>query len=397
MAKIISIRNFYFLSIYMVMASIFGLSFTWSIPQGLFLLMGSLASLLYLFTYGRSVNPKIGICLTLFFLWYALVVITLGGDVLLQTFIQGFNFLIVYSVIALSNDDKAVFLKFISRVTSIILCISLIAWLLFLSGVPLPHTAEFLHDDDYHTYINYYFFVISPRDYIVLPRFMGVFKEPGHMASICVLLIIANLKNGSRSLFDIIVLSLSLVLSFSLAGWVVMGISLLLMSIIDGRHRLIKVLGVTVLFAFLIIGFRGNENTIVYRYIFSRLEYDEEIGIAGNNRTNVYFDTKYEQFKSSSDVWFGISSELRQGEKWTTGCSGWRVAIVHHGYIGFLLMNLILFAYYYVYRSKYGLVFLIAYLLLNYIRAYFINPYWLYIFLLTIPLLALDESKSSIC
>lgn len=385
MNKILTVRYFYFLSVYLVMATIFGLSFTWGVPAGLMLIIGVIGSVWFMSTYGKNTIKKKNNLIFLFLLWFVLLTVTSGGNYILQLFINLFNFIIVYSIIVLSINNKYLLLKFVTRTTSIILCISLTAWFLFLLGVPLPHTSEFLHSDNYHSYINYYFFVMGPRDFFIIPRFMSVFKEPGHMASICVLLILANIKLENRSIFDIIVLSVSLILSFSLAGWTVMAISLLIMSSFERRYKIVKLIGVVILFAFLFIQFGSSQDSVVNEYIFQRLEYNEESGIAGNNRTSDYFDSKYNQFKESSDVWFGISSQIKQDDNWTIGSSGWKVAIVHQGYFGFLLIHLILFTYFYLYRCKHGFVFLLAYLILSYIRAYFVNPYWLYIFLLALP------------
>ena len=392
MNKILTVRYFYFLSVYLVMATIFGLSFTWGIPAGLALIIGVIGSVLFMFTNGKNMNKRNNSTVILLIFWFVYLTFNSGNNFILQSFVNLLNFIIVYSVIVLNIEDKYLLLKVITRITSVILCISLVAWLLFLLGVPLPHSAEFLHTDNYHSYINYYFFLQVAREFSVIPRFLSVFKEPGHMASICVLLILANIKFEKRSKFDIIILSVSLILSFSLAGWVVMAISLLIMSSFERRYRIVKLIGVVMLFAFLFAEFGSNQDSVVNEYIFQRLEYDENIGIVGNNRTSDYFDIKYKQFKESTDVWFGISSQIKEGDNWTEGCSGWKVAIVHHGYIGFLFLHLILITYFYVYRCRHGFVFLLAYLILCYIRAYFVNPYWLYIFLLSLPVFMIKPS-----
>lgn len=385
MVKKQAIRYFYFLSVYLVMATVFGLSFTWGFPAGLALTIGVVSSVWFMSTYGKSLNRKNTKCVVLLILWFVFLIVSHGGNYVLQVFVSLFNLIIAYSIIVLNIRDKYLLLKVITRITSVILCISLVAWILFLLGVPLPHTAEFLHTDNFHSYINYYFFVMSPRDFLILPRFMSVFKEPGHMASICVLLILANLKLEKRSMFDIVVLSVSLIISFSLAGWAVMAISLLIMSSFEGRYKIKKIVGVVILLTLLFIQFGSNQDSVVYEYIFQRLEYDEQTGIAGNNRTTDYFESKYTKFKESSDVWFGISSQLSEDDNWTTGNSGWKVTIVNNGYFGFLLLHLILITYFYNYRCKHGFIFLIAYLILCYIRSYFVNPYWFYIFLLALP------------
>lgn len=379
------------------MATIFGVSYTWGLSGGMVLGVTAVIAIavIRLQHSGVNKNKKKKLFAAVLSLLYFYSILTSGGVFLIQFIANILYFVVAYSILVLTHDDMALLLKFISRITSVMFCISLIGWVLYLVGVPLPHTSEFVHEDDYHTYVNYYLFVTTPYDYLIVPRFMGVFKEPGHAASICVLLILANIKNLKSSKFDIIVFAISLIISFSLGGWIVMAFALLLMSLLEGKHRVLKLVGIALLSGFLIFEFYGNDDSALNQYIFSRLEYDDETGIAGNNRTSDYFDSKYDQFSKSSDVWFGISSKLQEGDDWTKGSAGVKVSIVHWGYIGFFIMQVVFILYFLNNRCRHGLIFLISYMVLCYIRAYFINPYWFYIYLLAIPLLY-KQSKSKI-
>ena len=44
--------------------------------------------------------------------------------------------------------------------------------------------------------------------------------------------------------------------------------------------------------------------------IISRLEYDEEKGIAGNNRTTMFFDNQYSKMFESGDQYLGIADKI---------------------------------------------------------------------------------------
>ena len=285
MNKILTVRYVYFLSIYLVMATIFGLSFTWNFTPGVVLTYTAIISLWYFLSSKREQNPKAGSAIFILGLWYFYAILNSGSNIITQLTINSLNFIIVICIVFLGKEDKRRLLDFITRITSIILAISLVAWILFLVNVPLPHSAEMMHDDNFHSYINYYFFLLTPREVFVLPRFLSVFKEPGHLASICVLLILANIKNTKEKRFDIIILSIALILSFSLAGWVVMGMVLLLLSYVKGK-KIINIMGVLALFAALFFITASNEDSVVNEYIYNRLEYDESSGIVGNNRTN---------------------------------------------------------------------------------------------------------------
>ena len=132
---------------------------------------------------------------------------------------------------------------------------------------------------------------------------------------------------------------------------------------------------------------RVANDSALNEYIFARLEYDDESVIVGNNRTSRNFDSQYEQFSKTSDVWFGIRTKLEEGNDWTKGSSGLKVTIVHLGYIGFFLIQVVFILYFLNYRSPHGLVFFVSYMILCCVRAYYTNPYWLYIFLLALPLI----------
>lgn len=387
MNKILTVRYFYFLSVYLVMATIFGLSFTWSFPPGLVLAITAFVALLYKSCYSTKVGDTQKKCILLISLWYLYSVLISGSDIILQFFINLLNFIVIYSVISLPINNKTYLLHFITRATSILLCISLFFWFLFLIGIPLPNSGEMIHNDNYHSYVNYYFFIMSPKDFLILPRFFGMFKEPGHVASICVLLILANIDNVKKKLFDIIVFAISLILSFSLAGWVVMALAIFMLAMFKGKYKILGLVGVLIIFGTLYYVSQTNENSVVNEYIFDRLVYDESTGIVGNNRTDYNFESRFQNYIKTSYVWFGISSQLKQGYDWTVGCAGWKVTIVHSGIMGFALINIILLAIYLFYKSKHGFIFFISYLILCYIRAYYTNPYWLYIFLIALPYL----------
>lgn len=64
-----------------------------------------------------------------------------------------------------------------------ICCISLVGWLLYLVGVPLPH--YYSDTTDFYSHEVYYLFIVGANNIVeeLLPRFCGMFLEPGHIGS----------------------------------------------------------------------------------------------------------------------------------------------------------------------------------------------------------------------
>lgn len=297
------------------------------------------------------------------------------------------TFVITAGVILLPNRDKLDFLRFISRFTAVLLLISIIAWGMYLVGISLPYTYKVNFEDNFHSYINYYFFLLVDREVSILPRFNSFFIEPGQMASVCVLLLFANLKINKNK-FDIIILLLALILSFSLAGWCVFAIGLILYSLTNPNRPMLKFLGIiSLLFFMYSLSQNTEEDSVINTYILHRLQFDADKGIVGNNRSHEDFEIKFSKYIESDNIWTGIHKDLTKGYNWTTGNAGYKVYIVINGIIGFALIIFILIRYTYMYNNIEAWIYLFCFLLLCFIRSFFHNPYWLYMLILVIPLL----------
>lgn len=332
----------------------------------------------------------------LFFIYHLIQIFSNGGSFIQQFIINVLYFMMECSILSLNIKDKYGFVFFVSRATSIIVFVSLIAWIVFLAGVSLPHTYEIDYDDGYHSYINYYFFLKKDSiDDSILPRFFSVFKEPGQLGSICVLLILANLSIV-KSKFDTIVLSIALFFSFSLAGWCTIIIALVLrVFLVGGNKRNMAIFLAVFIIVILYIAI-NNEDSVINNYILDRLVYDESEGIVGNNRTDFNFESHFKSFIVSEDALFGIHARLMDTVDWTYGCAGWKVFIVHNGIIGFCLVLVLLYLVYIKNKSRTALIFMCTYIILCCIRAYFMNPYWIYIYLTVMPLFdKIDDLKKT--
>lgn len=392
----------YYFSIFLMMCAVYSLSFTWSIHVTVFETFSAICSILFYFSnpHHFSRSKKKDALAILLLIWY------LYSSIISPNFFAGFiqNALVAVCTCVLiysSTKIKLELFSFISRGTAIILLISLVAWLLYLTGIPLPHRDIDEFRDGFHTYVDYYFFLLPQREYFeLLPRFSSVFIEPGQMASVCTLLLLSNLslKGFKSNKFDIIIFSISIILSFSLAGWLVALFALIVNNILLKSKNILKALlklGIVSFVIFFSVS-RISEESEVGHYIIERIAYDENTIISGYNRTNDDFEVLYDSFIRSEDAFWGIHKQLIGEKNWTRGNSGYKVFIVVNGLIGFFiiiilgLLCILLFP-----NSQVGLM-ICVWFVLGAIRSFWPTPYWLYIILLSVFLLQQQKEAQNV-
>ena len=291
------------------------------------------------------------------------------------------SFLFTVSVILLPIDEKKLLLSAISKCMTLIIIISVPAWLLFLAGFDLPHSDVICHPNGFHEYYDYRFFRLDARNDevidLIIPRFQSMFLEPGQFATPCVFLFFLN---GARFNLKNLPLIIGIILSFSLVGLVLfVGGIMARKIIIKEKHLYIKLLLIAVVLGgigFYFTQYVEQENS-VNKYVFSRLEYDEDNGIAGNNRTTSYFEKKYQRFLQSSERYLGMGQELKEGSDWTYNCSGYKKYIVKHGLIGFGVFMLLIFLLFFFNRSKPSFFFLLIVVTAFFVRDLLPSPLWL--------------------
>lgn len=254
------------------------------------------------------------------------------------------SFSTISSVLLLSQRDKSALLEFISNIMGILLTISLIGWCFYLVGYAVPVFEYIDLKNDMHYLNNHYIFYDSANRLTDLfPRFRGFFIEPGQLATPCVFLFFAR---GAilKDKINIILLS-AILLSFSLAGYVALLVGLFLKNMFVVRnYKIARILGFVLIIssmAFYSIK-RASENDPLFSLVIERLEYDEELGISGNNRTDVEFDYHFDQFLKSDKIFLGMGDEIKTGyANWTNHASGIKKFFVNFGLLGIITMVLI--------------------------------------------------------
>ena len=305
-------------------------------------------------------------------------------------------FLAMTSVIMLPIGEKRYLLKVLTNCFVIILLISIPAWILYLVGFQLPHSNLIYHSNGFHIFYDYYFFRLSAKtQFALFPRFSSIFLEPGQLATPCAFLWFLNGANFSRKN---IILLVGLILSFSLIGYGLMIAGFITARLYrSARYRLVKVVFALIAVIAVSLYFSRNENSDdpVKTFIVSRLEYDTEKVITGNNRTSEYFDIRYELLMKSSDKYWGIYKELKEGDNWTYNCSGYKKFIVHRGIIGFAVFLTFIFLLFWYNRCLSSFVFLILLLAGFFVRDMLQTPLWLSIAILGFYIFYRDSKTES--
>lgn len=352
------------------------LCFTFLFPNSLRYIWGLIIPLVCGYCFKENKYKTIGVCTTIYFLYYTFLHFSLWS------FLDSLAVVImVISVVSLKPEKRITLLDLLKSYLTIIVTISLAAWVMVRLGVNLPY--ENIEINDFHNNVNnYYFFSTNPlADEINLfPRFSGMFLEAGQLATPCVLFIFSD--GGAFKDKRNIILLIAVILSFSLVAYAMLAIGYSIRGIIINRKNLlIKVfIPVVILLSVGYVMFQAaNDDNPIYAMILSRLEADDENGFVGNNRTGEYVDYRFEKLMQSSDKWFGISSEFaRTKDDWTSSASGYKKYIIHNGLVGFLLLWLMVFSVFKVNKSRYNYLFLFLVFLAFMPRSMLSKTMWLF-------------------
>lgn len=182
-------------------------------------------------------------------------------------------------------------------------------------------------------------------------------------------------------------------MTFSLAAYVLLVVIIFLNLWMRGENVIGRILLTVTLIIGVAIGafyYKDGDN-LLHDLILIRLEVNDEGELSGDNRVAGWFESEYESYLQSSDIFFG-----RDYDTEITGNSGYRVFIYENGFVGLFLVIL----FYLLSMSKAEnkrvviSVFIIAFLCF-WVRGY---PLWYSNFiplyaLVNMPLVCLESGK----
>lgn len=240
------------------------------------------------------------------------------------------NAFVIYGIMLLNKDFQRKCIKYLCIIFGSFLAISLLAFFLYLIGFNLPFS-ETAKEDLMYEFNNFYWFMIDERQFLVIfPRFQSVFLEPGHLGTACALLLFTQIGKWKKW-YNVVILIAAL-LTFSLAAYVLLMIIMTAGAWIQRKKIVAKLITITILLSGIGIAsiFYNNGDNLVNTLILSRLEVDENGKLVGDNRVTESFESVYDDYVTTSDVWFGREYSL---EEFGVGNAGYRVFIYEYGLI----------------------------------------------------------------
>ncbi len=262
-------------------------------------------------------------------------------DIILKLFFA--TLLPFICVVCLRDNLKPVCLSLITKYYAILLCTSICFWLAnMVVDMPAWGIIKFDNLGGYEDFDNYIFFV-QERSVDGTGRFSGPFLEPGYVGMMGAFLLMSNLFE-LRNKYNIIIL-VSILLSFSLAGYMLTFVGYVLCQYYKGKLSLSFLLkSGAVIFLLLIFGiiYNGGDN-MFNSLVLSRFQAsDNETGFSGNNRTSLPIMLMfYEMWSDPSLLLFGYGPNALDGlEEYQKVGTGFQFFMVMHGLLQFLLIML---------------------------------------------------------
>lgn len=276
--------------------------------------------------FNFKLDKKVGMvtaALLVIVLWY----VWIDGPVM--GIVKLLQYLPVLFLIQLPYDNIRDLLRFSTKWLAILLVPGLLLYWLLLF-VDLPSFGRFVHPT-YEPYLNYIFYIKTTFDHGTFQRFNAFFLEPGHLALLCTFIMMAN-KFRFRQCKWLVVLAICVAFSFSLAGYLLAVVGFLLLKV-NTLGKAFAAAVVAVVVAIGAVSYLG-EDSAVYELIVSRLEYDSDKGIKGNNRFDGDTDFVYERGVKSGEAWSGVSDKVNME---TVVGAGYKIFVIRYGFIGAIL------------------------------------------------------------
>lgn len=357
------------------------------ISSTIIFIFGAVVSLLFysankkLFQVNKT-NKNIIILLSLFFLWNSL------RDSIIPAIGYFIEMIPLSFLIFTRPEVKESIFKYITKGMAIICFITIPFYVLYWFDVPLNYTIIKLNE---LSYINNYYFFITEHNPVFSVRFSSIFLEPGFLTfGIIPLLYINKLNIKNISVF---VLLISQILSFSLAGFILLFLILIVFSFDKTDKRIRNWSRVSLFSAIVAISvFVGTikEDSYFYLTLASRLAYNETSGtIKGNNRTSDDMKYLYDKTKNTPQIIIGHGRDniLSFYERYNMkgGNAGFVIYLMTYGMIGVFFAFLFFFIYYRMFKCYETLGLFAIFIIMLYQ-----NSYWNWCSILFAYILGMD-------
>ena len=232
----------------------------------------------------------------------------------------------------MKKEDLHNLAKNLDKCFCFIVSVSLGLYVLMKLGVPIPNLGLVTYNQ--YELVNYFYFYTDSVAYE--NKFTGFSLEVGYFALACICMICLNRFDFRKK--STVVYTLAVLFSMSLEGYLLLAVGYISSSICkDASIRSLLKYTITAcivigVFLYLALNINGGDN-IIAENIMERLVFDEELGIAGNNRENIVAKPILDSIFYSDKVWLGVGAiEFRKSIN-VDGidlCS-WRVFVCVYG------------------------------------------------------------------
>jgi len=256
---------------------------------------------------------------------------------------------ILFLGILMRPEEKRKILPFTTQMYAWIVGISMIFYVLIVFlNVRLPYSIivhpVVVHYPPFRNYI----FLLNLDGPQPFYRFRSIFTEPGHLGTISAFLLYINRYELKRK--SVLIIFISVILSFSLAGYVLLVLGYLIQMAANSKHIYKTTLKIAI--AIILLGGMGYyfyskyPDALVSSLILERLEYDEDTGsIRGNNRNSDSFNYYYKTYFLTSTENILLGKRLSDSEYMAVfgngGNNSYKVFLLKYGSISLLLLFLL--------------------------------------------------------
>ena len=315
----------------------------------------------------HTVTYSILIAISFAFLVYFMIRLRRTQSILgILNFIR--TLLVFIFVMTMTKYEKEKTVNLATTIYAYIMATSIVAYLLVIVGFKLPYSIIEKPDSlFYPPFRNYRLFIIGTAQSVFFQRFQSIFTEPGHLATISALFLYINRYEIKRK--SVLVIFISLLMSLSLAGYVLLILGYLIQMTARSKKiyiTIFKITAVTALFFGIgVFYYIKYPDSMLSRLILRRFELDERKGIRGNNRTsknfNYFYETKF-LTSTGSIIW---GADLSEAQRFSLlgrgGNNSYKVFLLNYGIISLILLFFMYFSIAAVNPSRLGFGLLLLY------------------------------------
>lgn len=292
---------------------------------------------------------------------------------------QGINSFIVYVLtnipilylLVISNNELSVLLKKITLYYSLLLLLSITIYLLLIFGLNIPNIGIVRISEDSDFLFNNYLLYIKPvfsDNRFSIQRFNGFLQEPGHISMLSVLLLFANRFNLRK--WTSYILLLSIVLSFSLAGYILLLLSVCLYVFFIVKNIKYKCFAFFLVLIFILLLL---DNDFVRDLVVSRAFNQETLSDSLSNRSGVMANVLYENM-NVKELFLGIDNYTDLINSGLISGNSYKLFILRYGLLGCVFPFIFYFIFVFYSRNKiYSLLFFGVIIICFLQRTY---PWW---------------------